>query len=146
MAATMEARLGPPIMRDLDSNGVGLFDATCVRFACGLEVALWRFHQGAQLRTIDRETEPSLYEIHANQRDLPHIAFHLRIPIEAMALCTNRDGVPVAAPAPNTVIVMRTDDNGNDFELKRVTNHCEAVALVRDFEARGHKQTYWIAP
>ncbi len=44
-----------------------------------------------------------------------------------------------------TLAVMRTDDNGNDFEVKRVTNRCEAAAVVRTYEARGHKQTYWFA-
>jgi len=39
---------------------------------------------------------------------------------------------------------MRTDDNGNDVEVRRLTNRCEADALVREYEARAHKQTYWI--
>ncbi|MCX5743102.1 MAG: hypothetical protein NT062_11480 [Proteobacteria bacterium] len=144
MAATMEARFGPPSERDLDSNGVGLFDALCVRFSCGLEVGLSRFHLGAQLRTVDPATDPSRFEIHANQRDLAHIGFHLGVPIEMMSLWTDRDGVPQVMAPPNAVIVMRTGDDGNDAEVTRLTNRCQAAALVSEFEARGHKQAYWI--
>jgi hypothetical protein len=43
LAVDIERRFGPPTHRDLDSNGTGLFDLLCLRFACGLEVALWRF-------------------------------------------------------------------------------------------------------
>ena len=135
MAVTIDARFGPP---SVVSNGIGVFDALCLRFACGLEVGLWRFHLGAQLRTIDPATELSRFEIHANQPDLAHIAFHLEVPVDMMSLWTDR------APKP-AVILMRTDDNGNDVEVKRLTNRCEAAALARAYEARGHKQTYWIA-
>lgn len=145
MAATIDARFGPPSERDLDSNGIGLFDALCLRFSCGLEVGLSRFHLGAQLRTIDPAADPSRFEIHANQRDLAHIAFHLEVPVEMMSLWIDRDGIPLVTAPPNAVIVMRTDDNGNDVEITRLTNRCEAAALAREYEARGHKQMYWIA-
>lgn len=41
-------------------------------------------------------------------------------------------------------VVMRTDDNGNDFEVTRVATRSEAEALTRELETRGHKQLYWI--
>jgi hypothetical protein len=144
MAPPIEARFGPPVARDLDSNGLGLFDVRCLRFPCGLEVALWQFQRGDQQQELDPATEPFMFEIHANQRDLAHIAFHLEVPLETMSVWTDHDGVPLAT-APSTVIVMRTDDNGNDVEVRRLTNRCEATALVREYEARAHKQTYWIA-
>jgi len=93
MAPPIEARFGPPSARDLDSNGLGLFDVRCLRFHCGLEVALWQFQRGDQLQEIDPATEPSMFEIHANQRDLAHIAFHLGVPIETMSAWTDQDGV-----------------------------------------------------
>ena len=136
MAPAIEARFGPPAERDLDSNGVGLFDAHVLRFGCGLEVALWRFHG---------DSEPSTFEIHANQRDLAHIAFHLGVPVTEMSPWIDRDGTPVAAPGPRSVIVVRSDDNGNEATVTRVTSRCEAEAIVREYEARGHKQLYWIA-
>src|SRR5689334_22837361 len=100
LAGTMDARFGPPSERNLDSNGIGLFDALCLRFTCGLEVGLSRFHLGAQMRPIDPAIEPSRFEIHSNQRDLAHIAFHLEVPVGEMSLWTDREGVPLVASPP----------------------------------------------
>ncbi len=144
LAATIDARFGPPTARDVDSNGQGLFDAYDLRFSCGLEVVLWRFHLGVRLQTIDPAIEPSVFEIHANERDLEHVAAHLGIEIESMQVWSDREGVGVAR-APRSFVVMRTDDNGNDAEVRRVTSRCEADALVRELESRGHKQSYWVA-
>ncbi|HEY1814370.1 MAG TPA: hypothetical protein VGG74_18590 [Kofleriaceae bacterium] len=41
---------------------------------------------------------------------------------------------------------MRADDNGIEAEVARVTSRCEADALASQYEARGHKQLYWVAP
>lgn len=41
-------------------------------------------------------------------------------------------------------IVCRLDDNGNEFVVARTRTLDEAEALVAEFEARGHKQTYWV--
>ena len=145
MAAEIEARFGPPSERGLDSNGMGPFDALCLGFPCGLEVGLRRYHCGAELRVIDDDAEPSRYEVYANQRDLEHVAFHLAVPIERMQRWTDRDGHPVVDGVPRAFVVMRTDDNANDVEVRRVTIRCEAEALVQRYESRGHKQSYWIA-
>jgi hypothetical protein len=138
LAADIEARFGPPLEFDLDSNGIGLFDATGLRFSCGLELGLSRFHLGRGLRTIDPAVEPSQYEVYANDLDAAHVAFHLGIPLAAMSRWPN-------APTPVPVIVMRADDNGNQCEVCRVTSRCEAEAIAASYEARGHKQTYWVA-
>lgn len=53
-------------------------------------------------------------------------------------VCTHVDRVPPR------FAVMRADDNGNEVEVKRVTSRCEAEALQRELEARGHKQLYWV--
>ncbi|MDX2093668.1 MAG: hypothetical protein SFX73_37860 [Kofleriaceae bacterium] len=42
-------------------------------------------------------------------------------------------------------VLMRTDDNGNDVEVARFIDRDEAESTKRAFEARGHKQLYWIA-
>ncbi|MFD7729392.1 SPOR domain-containing protein [Kitasatospora phosalacinea] len=42
--------------------------------------------------------------------------------------------------------VMRQDDNGNRFLLARGLGRAEAEALAAEFEARGHKQLYWVEP
>jgi len=41
-------------------------------------------------------------------------------------------------------IVWRQDDNGNRFEVARLASRVEAESLAAQFEARGHRQAYWI--
>jgi hypothetical protein len=48
-------------------------------------------------------------------------------------------------PRDQVWIVWRQDDNGNRFEVARFTSRAEADALAAQMEARGHKQTYWVA-
>jgi UDP-N-acetyl-2-amino-2-deoxyglucuronate dehydrogenase len=40
--------------------------------------------------------------------------------------------------------VCRQDDNGNRFVVRRGLTREEALRLVAEYEARGHKQTYWV--
>ncbi|WP_344447085.1 SPOR domain-containing protein [Kitasatospora nipponensis] len=40
--------------------------------------------------------------------------------------------------------VMRQDDNGNRFLVAAGLLRAEADALAATFEARGHKQLYWV--
>jgi len=40
--------------------------------------------------------------------------------------------------------VWRQDDNGNEIRMASLLKESEAQALVDEFEARGHKQMYWI--
>jgi O-acetyl-ADP-ribose deacetylase (regulator of RNase III) len=44
-----------------------------------------------------------------------------------------------------TWVVWRQDDNGNRYEVRRYATRTEAEALAAEMEARGHKQTYWVA-
>jgi len=48
--------------------------------------------------------------------------------------------------APTEWIVWRQDDNGNRFEVARLASRDEADRLAAEYESRGHKQTYWVAP
>jgi hypothetical protein len=41
--------------------------------------------------------------------------------------------------------VWRQDDNGNQYEVSRHDTRTEAGSVVASMEARGHKQTYWVA-
>jgi hypothetical protein len=41
---------------------------------------------------------------------------------------------------------MRMDDNGNQFVVRADLTRNAAEALARQFEARGHKQSYWVRP
>ncbi|WP_167352932.1 hypothetical protein [Streptomyces rubellomurinus] len=40
--------------------------------------------------------------------------------------------------------VMRQDDNGNRFLVAEGLERAEAERLAAEFEARGHKQLYWV--
>jgi hypothetical protein len=45
---------------------------------------------------------------------------------------------------PNTTwTVYRQDDHGNRFAVQKRLSRGEAERLVKEFEARGHKQLYW---
>ena len=46
-------------------------------------------------------------------------------------------------PAEVKWAVWRTDDTGNTFVVREQLAHEEALRVVAEFEARGHKQTYW---
>lgn len=134
----MESRFGKPVLVDLDSNGVGLFDAWLIRFPCGLEVALWLFHLRPDLTPIIDRNEPAVVEIYANRSEQRHILFHLGFTRDEV------EWIP-EAPAEPCWQVWRLDDNGNEYEVAGLTSACKAEAMVEEFEARGHKQTYWVA-
>lgn len=40
--------------------------------------------------------------------------------------------------------LMRLDDNGNEFEMARFDDKAEAERVRASFEARGHKQMYYL--
>ncbi|MFI2612995.1 SPOR domain-containing protein [Kitasatospora sp. NPDC018619] len=44
----------------------------------------------------------------------------------------------------DTYRVMRQDDNGNRFLVARGLDRDAARSLAAGFEARGHKQLYWV--
>lgn len=41
-------------------------------------------------------------------------------------------------------VVKRQDDNGHVFEIARFSSSLEAEAVAAEYEARGHKQMYWV--
>lgn len=47
-------------------------------------------------------------------------------------------------PDDSWFVVMRQDDNGNEIEVARFPTQAAADAVARDFEARAHKQIYWV--
>jgi hypothetical protein len=125
------------MQRDLDSNGVGLFDLWTVRFPCGLEVALWSFHMSHSMEVPAEE--PRGVEVYANEADGAHVLAHLpfRIPTASIWF-------PERSETPELPwIVMRQDESGTRFPIKRCSSRCEAELEVQEFELRGHKQHYW---
>jgi hypothetical protein len=51
----------------------------------------------------------------------------------------------VAAELTSQWSVWRIDDNGNVFLCRAGLNESAARQLAAEFEARGHKQMYWVA-
>ena len=45
---------------------------------------------------------------------------------------------------PQLWCLVRLDDNGNEFVVRDGLDRASAETLARTFEARGHKQSYWI--
>ena len=46
--------------------------------------------------------------------------------------------------SPQLWCLVRLDDNGNEFVVRDGLDRAAAEALARTFEARGHKQSYWV--
>jgi hypothetical protein len=53
------------------------------------------------------------------------------------------DRFAATAYPPGNWTVYRIDDNGNEFIVEAHVDEDAANRIVADFEARGHKQTYW---
>lgn len=49
-----------------------------------------------------------------------------------------------ASNQPRNWCLERLDDNGNEFIVRADLTRAAAETLVRQFEARGHKQSYWV--
>lgn len=41
-------------------------------------------------------------------------------------------------------ILFRIDDNGNQIEMSRFRNHENAERIMKEYEAKGHKQAYFV--
>ncbi len=54
--------------------------------------------------------------------------------------------MPDRSPPPQRWCLLRLDDNGNEFVVRDNLTRPEVEALLREFEARGHKQSYWLRP
>jgi hypothetical protein len=53
---------------------------------------------------------------------------------------------PQALDSRDLWTVWRVDDSGNVFVVREHLAKEEAQAVANEFEARGHKQMYWIEP
>ena len=51
---------------------------------------------------------------------------------------------PPSVPGSPSFLLMRQDDNGNRVLMGRYRDRDEAEAQAAVFEARGHKQLYWV--
>ena len=138
--AVMEQCFGPPQIVNADSNGLGLFDAWALRFPCALEVCIWLFHCRSDFSTIEDANELAMIEVHATAPHQEHILFHL--PVRANDV-SHWEPSPLL-PEPLVWRLLRQDDNGLQFEIGRYSSRCEAMSSALTFEARHHKQMYWV--
>ncbi len=137
----LRASLGPAQEVDADTNGVGLMDVWALHFSCGLEMILLAF-KTKQDGSECAEEEPSSVELQASSTDIEVVAEHLPFPLVDLILYE-----PNEPPSPlGRWAVMRQDDNGHVFEVRRYASSCTARAALSTFEALHHKQTYWVAP
>ena len=136
---SLRAKYGAAHGKNLDSKGVGLFDAWWLRFDCGLEVAIWCFHDNGDARPIS-DSDAATMEIHSNETERTHLLYHLELGAATIAMAEPN----VCFVGEATWRVMRLDDNGNQYELTKTTSRCEAISVAAKFEARGHKQMYWV--
>ncbi|MDM8349842.1 hypothetical protein P8H27_13195 [Pseudomonas sp. sp1636] len=49
-----------------------------------------------------------------------------------------------APSQPRNWCLVRLDDHGNQFVVRADLTQAAAEALARQFEAHGHKQSYWV--
>jgi hypothetical protein len=76
----------------------------------------------------------------ANVLDPEHVLVHVDLPIRNVW----QDPVTLEALGPKRWEVWRQDDNGNRAVIQTFRSKAAAECLVEAFEAKHHKQTYWI--
>jgi hypothetical protein len=136
-------RFGQPQVVKADLEGWGLYDAWCMRFACGLELTLCQFEvntEGDGMRFVEGDEDSRNCQIYGTDRERGHLLFHLALPITKV-----HPWVPDNSHVGRADWrVMRQDYNGGVAEVAAVTSRCEAQAIATKFEERGHKQLYWV--
>jgi hypothetical protein len=69
-----------------------------------------------------------------------------KIPTDDQHVNDPQSKPPALTPSVTAWTVWRIDDNGNRFIVREHLTKQDADRLVAEFEARGHKQTYWAEP
>jgi hypothetical protein len=118
---------------------MGPVDVWAIAFSCGLEVTLASFQiddTGAMVPHGSR----GVVEVHSSDLDLNHLRAHSPIPLNDLSFWETG----VSGSRPRAWWLVRQDDHGNTFDVEAFSTSCEAEATARSFEARGHKQTYWV--
>jgi hypothetical protein len=137
--------LGPPMLTDW-WDGLGMCDLWGFESPCGMKLAFQFFHSGKGGVILD---SPEI------EHALRHIPFPSSVlspmPIEVYSEVLTE--IAKLEPQRRSEIdalkafqVWRIDDNGNVFAVGEPTSERDARCLVQQYEARGHKQMYWVAP
>ena len=129
--------LGPPTLPHANLDGIGPMEVWTLGWPCGCEAALWRVH------TLD--APPSEVDVLSNDADVEHVLHHLALPgIVRWRADSLADEQRPRRPEPLQLV--RQDDNGHRFLMRRFDSRVAAECAQRTFEARGHKQLYLIEP
>lgn len=125
-----------PCARAGEEPGLGPVEAWDLVAPCGLVLWLLRFegHPSEPLAP-DR---PGPIAVYASDDDPEHVRGH----VEPILAATS----PAGADRPPRFALLRQDDNGNRVEMRRFSSKCAAEHERDVFEARGHKQFYWVEP
>ena len=57
---------------------------------------------------------------------------------------TGQEETRTSSSVESTWSVWRQDDHGNRFKVRQGLSQTDALRLVAEFEAWGHKQSYWV--
>jgi hypothetical protein len=127
-------RWGPPHMEEPADIGGEALDTWAFGSECGLQVVLsFRKHSG-------------FWQVEGNLPEPEHALLHLEIPGE----CVNWRGERIRArrtrneTEPESWTVLRQDDYGNRFPMDVLATERTARCLADIYEARAHKQSYWV--
>ncbi|MEO1273161.1 MAG: hypothetical protein AAFX99_34170 [Myxococcota bacterium] len=94
---------------------------------------------GCGLR-IQVEQHGERLHVAASAAEPKHVRYHLR------AWNLELEAVEGVSDGALTWELWRQDDNGNDFLMATFASERAAQCVADLFEARGHKQSYWVSP
>jgi hypothetical protein len=107
----------------------------------GLAVAATECPWDPDLAAVMTETAAPCFE----EALLPELLRDLLRGARDTSATTATLGPSLAPETAERWVVWRQDDNGNRSEVSSHDSEREAREMAIDMDARGHKQTYWIA-
>lgn len=130
------AAFGPPTLRDVVLDGIGDMDVWTLGWPCGCEVALWR------VRPAGRPADEGV-DVLSNDADVDHVLHHLALTADVRWRADERSARE-RPRRPERWTLVRQDDHGNRFPMRRFDSKLAAECARATYEARGHKQLYTI--
>ncbi|WP_254507436.1 hypothetical protein [Anatilimnocola floriformis] len=130
-------------------DGIGDVDVWAWEYPCGLQILIRAWHPG-HLRVASLISPDSPEWEHTRR----HLPFHEQDLIRPHNPDGHDDFSLIAKYYPHRLAeianlhafqVWRIDDNGNVFTVGEPTSERDARCQVAMYEARGHKQMYWVA-
>jgi hypothetical protein len=138
--------LGPPTLTDW-IYGLGIHDFWAYEYPCGLKLAYQIAHSrpGGCIVLDSPEIEHAARHIPFRRADLEFLDDDA-LNWVTQTIIQHHPERSVEIANLKAFQVWRIDDNGNVFTVGEPTSERDARCLVAHYEARGHKQMYWVAP